>query len=85
MILNCYSIKDKLTEFNGVICIKDDKIAERIFKGYCEREKAINYTESRYFELYKVGTFNTDTGELTGLAKQEIKLIKEGEQYEQSD
>lgn len=84
MILNLYSIKDKLTEFQGVMAIRDDEIAERIFEGYCRKQEKENYVKPHYYEMYKLGSFNTETGEIQAKAKQEIELFKEGEQYEQN-
>ena len=83
MILGLYSIKDKLTEFQGTMAIQDDKVALRIFEGYCRRQKAENYTDSRYFEIYKLGEMNTETGVINAYTKQEIKLIGEGDQYDE--
>lgn len=83
MTLYLYSIKDKLRDFDGVMTILDDQNAERIFEGFCKKQAAMEYVSPRYFELYKVGELETETGVVKGYAKQEIKLLKEGEQYEQ--
>ena len=83
MILNLYSIKDKLSDFKGVLTILNDPNAERIFEGYCRKQKAENFTSCKYFELYKVGTYNTESGEVKGYPLTEIKLIAEGEQYDE--
>ena len=83
MILNLYSIKDKLTDFKGVLTILDDENAKRIFEGYCKKQKAENYTSSKYYELYKVGTYNSETGVVQGLHQTEIQLIAEGDQFDE--
>lgn len=82
MISKIYSVKDKLAEFSGPIAVRDEKIALRWFESFCKEKKNAEYTDCKYFDLYEIGTFDSESGEITGYPKQEIKLIKEGEQFE---
>lgn len=82
MIVKLFSIRDKLVAFNPPIGFKDENIAERWFESECRRKMELEYTSSKYYELYEIGTMDTDTGVITAYPKGEIKLIKEGEQYE---
>lgn len=83
MKIKLYSIKDKLEEFQGVLAINDEKIAKRIFESYCKKQKTEQYTDAKYYELYELGEFETKTGVINGYSKQEIKLIAEGEQFDE--
>lgn len=83
MKLYLYSIKDKLSDFQGVMTIRDDEMALRIFEGYCRKQKAENYSDAKYYDLYKVGEYDSESGVVIGYTKQEMKLLKEGEQYDE--
>lgn len=82
MIVKLFSIRDKLIGYNPPIGFKDEKIAERWFEGECKRKIQNEFTSSKYFELYEVGTMDTETGYVTGYPTGNLKLILEGEQYE---
>lgn len=80
MKLNLYSVRDKLVGFTGPIAMKDDKVAIRWFEAFCQQKKQQEYTEAKYYELYKIGTFDTENAEVTPLPFTE--LIREGEQID---
>lgn len=82
MILKLYSVRDKLVGFTGPIAMKDDKVAIRWFEAFCEQKKQKEFTEAKYYDLYCIGTFDTDKAEITGTAVHEIELIREGEQID---
>lgn len=85
MIMKLYSIKDKLMEFTGPIAVKDDKVAVRMFDSFCASKKAQEYTESKYFDLYCIGEFDSEKGTIKGYEQSQLELIKEGEQNEQTN
>ena len=82
MIVKLFSIRDKLTGYNPPIGFKDEKVAGRWFEGECKRKIQTEYTSSKYYELYEIGTMDTDTGVITAYPQGETKLVLEGEQYE---
>ena len=79
MIVKLYSVRDKLVGFNPPIGFKDDKVAIRWFESFCEQKRVQEFTESKYFDLYCVGTFDTEKADLQGTAVHQIELIREGE------
>lgn len=83
MILKLYSVRDKLTGFTGPIGFKDDKVATRWFEQMCRQKKDQEYAEAKYFDLYCVGIFDTETGITTGKTQSEIELVREGEQLDE--
>lgn len=79
MIVKLYSVRDKLIGFNPPIGFKDDKVAIRWFEAFCKQKKEQEYTEAKYYDLYCIGTFDTEKAELVGTAVHQIELIREGE------
>ena len=72
--------------FTGPIAIQDEKIAIRWFESECKKRQQIDFTSSRYYDLYEIGTFDPEKGTVIGWQISELKLIKEGAEYdEQSD
>ncbi len=82
MILNLYSVRDKLVGYTGPIAMKDNKVAIRWFEAFCKQKRENEYTEAKYFDLYRVGEFNTDNGEINELPVSKMELIREGEQFD---
>lgn len=82
MIVKLYSIRDKLTGYNPPIAFKDERIAQRWFESFCKQKKDQEYIEPKYYELYEVGTFDTENGSGSIYEQGQNKLIKEGEQFE---
>lgn len=81
MILKIYAVKDKLVGFGGPMAFKDDKVAERWFEAFCKSKKEQEFTEAKYFDLYFTGLFDTESGVITGNNPTEVKLIREGEAF----
>ncbi len=82
MIVKLYSIRDKLTGYNPPIAFKDERIAQRWFESFCKQKREQEYIEPKYYELYEVGTFDTENGSGNIYELGQNKLIKEGEQFE---
>lgn len=82
MIVKLYSIRDRLTGYNPPIAFKDERVALRWFESFCKQKKDQEYIEPKYYELYEVGTFDTDNGSGSIFEVGQNKLIKEGEQFE---
>lgn len=78
MIVKLYSVKDKLVEFGGPIAFKDEKVAKRWFMQLLASKKA-NFEDPKDFDLYCVGSMDTEKGNVIGTAVQEVELILKGE------
>lgn len=78
MIIKLYSVRDKLTEFAGPIGFKDEKVAKRWFTQILAQKKA-NFEDPKDFDLYCVGSMDTEKGNVIGTAIQEVELIMKGE------
>lgn len=79
MIYNLYSVKDKLLGFAPPMPVDNDKAAIRWFESQMAIRKNTDKMDPKYWDLYKIGTFNSDTGEITGTKSHEIELIREGD------
>lgn len=79
--MNVYTVRDKLIGYTGPLAFQDDKIAERWFQAFCKQKKDQEYTESKYYELYKIGTYDQETAKIDGIYP--IELVKEGEQFDE--
>ena len=85
MIVNLYSVRDKLLEYACPIAFNNDDMAKRWFTAYC-RQKSHEKVDPFYYDLYKVGAFDTEKGNTIGSAVAEVELIMEGENInEQTD
>lgn len=78
MIIKLYSVKDRLSEFGGPIAFKDEKLAKRWFTQLLASKKA-NYEAPADFDLYCIGSMDTEKGNVLGTAVQEVELIMKGE------
>lgn len=78
MIVKLYSVRDKLIEFGGPIGFKDEKVAKRWFTQLLASKKA-NFEDPKDFDLYCVGSMDTEKGNVIGTAVQEVELILKGE------
>ena len=66
MIYNLYCIKDKKSEFAAPVPVKDDAQARRWFDNQIKTNPFMTeYKED--FDLYRVGTFDTEEGCAKGL------------------
>lgn len=64
MIFGVYSIKDLKTGFLPVTIEYNDNSAIRNFEHACASAESLFYTHPGDYQLWKLGTFNSDTGEL---------------------
>lgn len=78
MIVKLYSVKDKLMNFGGPIAFQDERVAKRWFTQLLASKKA-NYEDPKDFDLYCVGSMDTEKGNILGTTVQEVKLIMKGE------
>ena len=62
MIYGVYSIKDLKTGYLPPTYDINDLAAERNFEHACLNPDSLFYTHGSDYQLFKVGTFNTDTG-----------------------
>lgn len=81
MIIKLYAVRDKLTEFGGPVGFKEDKVAKRWFTQLMAEKKA-SYGEPKDYELYVVGSMDTEKGNVIGTAVQEVELIMKGEELD---
>lgn len=81
MILDMYSMRDKLSGWSPAIPFTNEEIAKRYFKEQVTYSTTVK-TSPGDFEMYLVGNFNTDTGEMKGLEPSQFELIVKGEEYE---
>lgn len=61
MIYNLYSIRDKKSEFAAPVPVRDNDQAMRWFDNQIKTNAFMTEYKDD-FELYKVGTFDTETG-----------------------
>lgn len=78
MIVKLYSVKDKLLNFGGPIGFQDEKVAKRWFTQLLAQKKA-NYEDPKDFDLYCIGSMDTEKGNVIGTAIQEVELIMKGD------
>lgn len=60
MVYNLYTIQDVMIGFNAPFIMKNDEIAKREYRNFLDGNK-----NSADMRLYRIGTFNDDTGEIT--------------------
>lgn len=70
-------------DFTGPIAFNDDKLAKRAFESFIQQKKQTEYLDTKYWDLYCIGEFDSETGVIKGYEKSQHKLVKEGEQNEQ--
>lgn len=63
MILNVYSVRDLTTGFNQPWCDKSDEAAIRGF-GFSINQNDIMGFRPSDFQLFQIGTFDTEKGDL---------------------
>lgn len=79
--MNVYTVRDKLIGYAGPLAFEDDKVAIRWFESFCKTKKQQEFTDAKYFELYKIGTYNKENAKLEGYFP--IDLVAEGEQFDE--
>lgn len=66
MTTNVYSIRDDVSgSFGNLFAHYSDEVAIRFFKFTLSRSEGIEHDFPNDFTLYRVGSFNFDTGEIT--------------------
>lgn len=83
MIVKLYSVRDKLTGFTGPIAFNEDRVAERWFMSFCRGKKEQELTDAKYYDLYHIGSFDTEKGTIEALPESQLILVKEGEQFDE--
>lgn len=78
MIYSMYSIKDELNGHTTPIPIASDELAKRYFKDQVLTNQTIQNSKED-FSIWKMGTFNTETGEYKNNNPQ---LIERAKNYE---
>lgn len=74
MILGVFSVRDVHTGFLPVTCEHNDESAKRNFRHACRNVDSLFFSHAKDYDLYKVGTFNTDTGALDFLVPPQLIL-----------
>lgn len=59
MLINLYCLRDRLTGYKGPVIKPNDEAAKREFRMLVEKDPM-----GQDYELYKVGTFNDENGEI---------------------
>lgn len=65
MIVNLYSVRDLNSGFNQPWCDKNDECATRGFAYSVNNNDIMGFRPSD-FQLFQVGTFDMDTGDVKG-------------------
>lgn len=73
-----YSIRDLKSNFAPPVAISNDQVAKRWFGTRVNEDITMKY-EPGDFDLYKVGEYNTETGEITHIAGE---LLCNGKEFE---
>ena len=66
MLLNIYSVRDNNGDFKGLFNDINDELAKRNFIMAFAADSMMN-AFAQDFDLYKLGTFNSETAEIVGL------------------
>lgn len=67
MKLNVYSIRDSKTGFLSPTFEINDAVAMRNFEHAVVNSDSVLFSHARDFDLFKIGTFDSDTGRLMPL------------------
>lgn len=67
MKFNVYSIRDSKTGFLSPTFEINDVVAMRNFEHAVVNSDSVLFTHARDFDLFKIGTFDSDTGRLMPL------------------
>lgn len=80
MIFNLYSIKDELSGYGAPVPIETEEESKRYFRLQQETSPMIKNNPGD-FSIWHVGTFESDTGEITATVPNLVErgLIKNGE------
>lgn len=64
MVQPIYAIRDMVVEFHAPMVGVNDEQMKRDFKVYCNTKAEL---EQKDLQLYKIGSFDTVTGKITGI------------------
>lgn len=64
MIFRVYSMRDELTGYIQPTFELSDNVAVRNFSFALNKKDSILYANPKHFDLYCIGEFDTDTGQL---------------------
>ena len=64
MMLGLYSIRDIHTGYLSITTDINDNSALRNFEHALEQQNTLYYTHPSDYDLYRVGTYDTETGEI---------------------
>lgn len=78
MKVNLYSVKDAKSGFNGLILEQNDAIALRNFEHAFYDKGSVYYSHAADFSLFRVGSFDSSTGQVSALGVSEFVLIADG-------
>lgn len=67
MIFGVYAIRDVKSGFLQPTVELNDQVALRNFAHACMQGESLFFTHAADYSLYKIGTFNSETGILTSL------------------
>lgn len=62
MVHNIYSIRDTFTGFGPIFMESSDPVAVRSFRFALSKKDTPMFTDSKDFDLMRLGTFDTETG-----------------------
>lgn len=65
MTLGVYAMRDLKTEFISPVCSANDEVARRNFESAISQSQDVLFTHREDFQLFKIGSFNTESGVLT--------------------
>ena len=66
-MINLYSVRDTKGIYMDTFPMPNDEVAKRTFQDALQDKKTIIAQHPRDMELYRVGTWESKTGELTGI------------------
>lgn len=69
MIYNVYSIRDSLTGFLSITLDQNDASAMRNFRHAMTNTSSLMHTHPKDYDLYRLGTFDTETGVISDIDK----------------
>lgn len=73
MIYGVYSIRDLKTGYLSITLEQNDASAIRNFEHACSRSDSLLYSHGSDYSLYKLGTFDTDTGTVVPCEKENLR------------
>lgn len=62
MVVNVYAMRDEFSGYVTPTFEMNDNIAQRNFKFAINRKDTLLYANPKHFDLYKLGTFDSETG-----------------------